>query len=407
MPGKKKRIAYITQSFPLLTETFVYREVLGLRETGHSVHAFAIRKPASDRLSEESRHLMDDSTYFFPVQWFTFFTSHLFYFGTRPGKYLSTLWLVLTKSGKGIRNRILALVHFCMAASFARKMQRLKIRHNHAHFSINAATIALVIYRLTGIPFSFTAHNLLFREQVLLKEKVRKARFIASISEFTRKFLIDLYPDMEFADKIHIVRCGISPSDFNSSASKRENDIPVLLFVAQLAERKGAHVLVEACRILADRKVSFKCEIFGDGPERVRLETLVEKLDLSQFVTLPGAVLQENLKEHLTRADLFVLPCVKAPDGDMDGIPVSLMEAMAMELPVVSTHVSGIPELIEDRQSGLLVEEGNAETLADALQELIDDSALRSRLGKGGRDKIVEGFNIQKSVARIAELMMD
>jgi len=397
-------VAYMTHSFPLLTETFVYREVFGLERKGFRVATFAIWKPDKNKLSQEARHLVDSSHYVFPISWPKFFRAHLYFLGTRPHKYLGTLFFVLTRRGESTKNRRRTFFHFCDAVYLAMEMKRQRIRHIHAHFAINAATVALVASRLLDITFSFTAHNSFFIDRVILKEKVRGARFIIAISDFTRRFLISLVPGDNIGDKIHIVHCGLSPDDFVPPDPKPVNGAPVLLFVAQLSERKGTPVLVEACRILAERGVSFRCVIVGDGPQRELVAQLVEQYALQEVVELAGVVFQEHLKKYLEQADVFVLPCVVASNGDMDGVPVSLMEAMAMEIATVSTDVSGIPELIEDGVSGLLVPEKDAVALADALQRLLKDKELCMRLGKHGRQKVLHEFDIDKTTAQVATL---
>jgi colanic acid/amylovoran biosynthesis glycosyltransferase len=405
MPKQPMSIAYITQSFPLLTETFVYREVSALERQGFRVATFATWKPDENKLHQEARHLMDSSHYVFPISWPKFFKAHLYFLCTCPRKYLGSLFFVLTRRGESLKNRRRTFFHFCEAVYLAMEMKRQHIRHIHAHFAINAATIALVVSRLLDITFSFTAHNSFFIDRVILREKAGAARFIIAISEFTRQFLTILVPEDNIDGKIHIVHCGLATDDFSPPDPKPVNEVPVLLFVAQLAERKGTPVLVEACRILAERGVTFRCVIVGDGPQRALVEQLVKQYALQEVVELAGVVFQEHLKEYLNRADVFILPCITASNGDMDGIPVSLMEAMAMEVATVSTYVSGIPELIEDGQSGLLVQERDAEALADALQRLLEDDELRTRLGKNGRQKVMEDFNIDKSAVQLATLL--
>jgi glycosyltransferase involved in cell wall biosynthesis len=404
MPKKPMSIAYITQSFPLLTETFVYREVSALERQGFRVATFAIWQPDKNKLHQEARHLVDSSHYVFPISWLKFLETHLYFLCTCPKKYLGSLFFVLTRRGESLKNRRRTFFHFCEAVYLAIDMKRQHIRHIHAHFAINAATIALVVSRLLDITFSFTAHNSFFVDRVILEEKARAARFIIAISEFTRQFLTILVPEDNIDGKIHIVHCGLDPDDFSPPDPKPVNDVPVLLFVAQLTERKGAPVLVEACRILAERGLTFRCVIVGDGPQKALVEQLVKQYALQEVVGLKGVVFQEHLKEHLNRADVFVLPCITASTGDMAGVPVSLMEAMAMEVATVSTYVSGIPELIEDGQSGLLVKERDVEALADALQRLLEDDELRTRLGKNGRQKVMEDFNIDQSAAQLATL---
>jgi colanic acid/amylovoran biosynthesis glycosyltransferase len=398
----QRSIAYVSQVFPALTESFVYREVFALRERGFRIVTFAIWKPNKARLSLESRHLVDSCFYVFPISWPDFLKAHLCFLFTRPIKYVGTLFFVLTRREESLQHRCRTFFHFCEAVYMAKEAEIQVVDHVHAHFAINAATIALVLSRLLGISYSFTAHNSFFIDRVILREKVREARFISVISEFSRQFLVNLVPGENADDKMYIVRCGLSPGDFAPPNPKPTNEVPILLFVAQLVERKGAPFLVEACRILAERGVAFRCIIVGDGPQKALVEKLVEQYHLQTAFELPGAVFQEHLKAYLNRADVFVLPCITASSGDVDGIPVSLMEAMAMEIATVSTYVSGIPELIEDGESGLLVRERDPEALADALQRLLGDKELRTRLGKNGRRKVVEEFNIHKSAADLA-----
>lgn len=397
-------IAYIAQTFPALTQTFVYRETQALEEMGFEIVTNAIWKPDVGKLSQESRHLVDRSHYVFPLSWREFFKAHFFILRTRPRKYMGTLLFVLTRKGEQPRNRLRTFYHFLEAVYLAPELERRQVQHIHAHFAINAATLALVLSRLLDISFSFTAHNIFYIDRLLLKEKVWAARFVVAISEFSKRFLLRLVPGENLEDRIHIVHCGLSPEGFAPVDRVRAANVPMLLFVAQLAERKGAPYLVEACRLLAERGVTFRCVIVGDGAQRPLLEQMIDRYSLQDVVELAGAMPQERVKPYLERALLFVLPCITASNGDMDGIPVSLMEAMAMEIPVVSTYVSGIPELIEDGQSGLLVQEKDALGLADALQRLIEDEALRVELGKNGRSKILQDFNIHHNASQLAAL---
>lgn len=397
-------IAYVMQSFPLLTETFIYREIWGLEHRGPKVATFATWKPDEKKLPPEAMHFVDRTTYVFPISWIKFVRAHLYFLGRHPRKYVSTLLFTLTRKGESLRNRFRTFLHFCEAVYLADEMKAQQVRHIHAHFCINAATIALVISRLLDIPFSFTAHNILFTDRVILKEKIRAACFIAAISHFTRQRLMGLVPDDPVEDKIHIVHCGISPGAFAPFAPKPVNDSLTLLFVAQLCERKGAPILVEACRILVERGVKFRCVIVGDGPQRALVEELVEHYSLQRNIELTGAVFQQRIQSYLQQSDVFVLPCLTTPDGDMDGVPVSLMEAMAVEIAAISTRVSGIPELIEDGVSGLLVPEQDPLALADALQSVLEDDELRLRLGENGRHRIMRDFNIEESVRQLAAL---
>ncbi|MDY6866960.1 MAG: glycosyltransferase [Chloroflexota bacterium] len=404
MTSKSTPIGYITQQFPSLTTTFIYREVLALRKVGFNINTFAIWKPNVDKLSDESKHLVDSSFYVFPMSRTKFLMAHLYFLMTHPIKYISTFFFLLTRPGESIANKKRTFFHFFEAIYLALDAKRENIRHIHAHFTVNAATIAFIIARMLDISFSMTVHNNIFTDRVILKEKVKAAKFMIVISEFSRDFLLNLFPKENLDSKFHIVHCGVSPDDFQPAAHKTPNQRPLIFSVSQLAERKGYPVLLEACKILAERGCDFDCMIAGDGPERAILERLREEYQLQDRVQLLGIVFQEQLVDYLNQTDIFVLPCVTAANGDMDGVPVALMEAMAMELPVISTYVSGIPELIEDGQSGLLVEERDAVALADAIQRLLEDQKLRQDLGKGGRCKVSQEYNIFDNAAQLASL---
>ncbi len=401
--SKRNLIGYVLQMYPVLTETFVYREVVALREQGHRVNTYSFRTPDPERLSRESRHLMDETVYVLPLVWLRFVGAHLSFALTRPLRYFGTLFFVLTRRGETARNRLLTFFHFLAAVDLARVMRRDGVTHVHAHFTINAATLALVISRILDIPFSFTAHNLMFRTPLLLRPKLREACFVVAISEYTRSFLVEALPG-EPSPTIHIVHCGVSLVDFAPPQPRPSNDVPRIVFVAQLEPRKGAPVLIEACRILASRGIAFHCRILGDGPERPRIEELIAKHGLGASVELAGTVLQEQLRAHLDAADVFALPCVRAENGDMDGVPVSMMEAMAMEIAPVSTRLSGIPDLVEHESCGLLAEPGDAVGLADVLQRLIEDPLLRERLGRAARQKVAAEFEVDRCAAELAEI---
>lgn len=404
MTSKPAPIAYITQSFPSLTTTFIYREVLALRDIGFEIVTFAIWKPNVNKLSAESKGLVDTSFYVFPISWRKFFAAHLHFFFTRPVKYISTFFFVLTRRGESIKNRRRTFFHFFEAIYLASDAEREGIRHIHAHFTVNAATLALIIARMLDISFSFTAHNNFFTDRLILKEKLKAAKFFIAISQCSRDFLLQFLPEENLQDKSHIVHCGVSPDDFSPPTHERTNQQPLIFSLAQLVERKGLPVLVEACKILHERGYDFQCLIAGDGPQGSILERLILEYQIQDKVQLVGIVFQEQLSDYLDRSDMFVLPCLTADNGDQDGIPVVLMEAMAMEIPTISTYVSGIPELIEDGQSGLLVREKDAVALADAIQRLLIDDELRRAIGKNGRQKVIQEFNIHENAAQLANL---
>jgi colanic acid/amylovoran biosynthesis glycosyltransferase len=395
-------IAYIAQLFPSLSMTFVYREVEALREKGVQVATFSIWNPRWDRLSAEAQHLVDSTSYFFPVVWSRFFFTHLRTMVTRPLRYWGTLLFLLSQPGESLKNRIRTFYHFCEAVYLAPDVRRSGAGHIHSHFALNSATVAMTIARLLDISFSFTAHaNDVFRNPILLRQKIRAARFVIVISEYNREYLYNLVPEPETARKMHLVRYGVDVHHFSPSGRQARNERPVILSVSRLAEKKGLPYLIKACKRLVDADHDFRCLIVGEGSQRPLLEQLISDNDLAAYVSLEGIVFQERLKDYLEQATVFVLPSIVAADGDRDGIPNTLIEAMAIGIPAVSTTVSGIPELIEHEHTGLLVPEKDDRALAEALGRLLDDDMLRRKLGHAGRQKIEQEYSLDRNVEKL------
>ena len=405
--SRKPTIAYVAQFFPYLTETFVYREVCALRDSGFNVVTFSNRTPDPEKLSEESRGLVGSTTYVFPVDWLPVLLAHLYFLLRHPIRYISTAKYVLAVPGESMSNRKRTVGHFFGAVYLAREAQKKGVEHIHAHFAVNAATIGLVMSRLINVTYSFTAHNIFFTDKLILRQKLESATFIPIISDFSRQYLLDYAPDLEgLDDKFHIVRCGISPNDFTPKPylNGSKPPTPQIFSLARMDEKKGMPYLVEACRILRDRGVDFHCVIGGPGEEKPLVEQLVKKYDLSNHIETPGVLFQDQITPYWDKADMFVLACVTAKDGDQDGIPVVLMESMAKCVPSISTYVSGVPELIDDQETGLLVPEKDAEALADAMQKLIDDPAYAVNMGLAGRAKVSSEFNVYNSADKLAKL---
>lgn len=398
-------IAYISQGFPSLTTTFVYREVLALRRRGLTIRPISTWRPQPGTLSEEAVGLIEETFYIFPLRWLRLLAAHLHYLVTRPRRYLGTLGLLTLFNHESLRNRLRLLVHFAYAVCATAEIERCQAQHIHADFALNAATVALVASRLTGRPFSFTAHAAdIFVNPILLREKIAAARFIVAISEYNRRHLIEVAGENGVASKIHVVHCGLDVDQFVPNRERPSNARPLLLAIGRLVEKKGLRYLVKACHILAERGRDFECYIVGQGPEEPTLRELVERYDLTDRVRLLGALPQERVRELLRQADVFALPCVVGSDHDQDGIPVVLMEAMATGVSVVSTRLSGVPEIVRDDVSGLLVPPGDANALVDAIVRLWDNPSLAARLADEGRATVERDFDIEKNAGRLAVL---
>ncbi len=284
---------------------------------------------------------------------------------------------------------------FPKSVFFARIIEELKIEHIHADFVHIPTTAAMIISRLAEIPFSCTGHNsdLYQYPPPDLKDRIRIASPFITISSFWKRHLTTLFGE-KVGSIIKVVHCGVHLDEFQPANIAHKARIR-LLTVARLEPIKGLRYLVEACHLLRERGLDFECQLVGDGCERKHLEQLVREKKLESLVTFHGMVLPEKVLAFYRYADIFVLPSFR------EGIPVSAMEAMAMELPVVSTNVFGIPELVEDGISGILVTPGSANELADAINILSRNRKLRVILGKNGRRKIYQDFNIKKTAREL------
>jgi glycosyltransferase involved in cell wall biosynthesis len=323
-------------------------------------------------------------------------------------RYFSTLATAVADAGQmGLLNRVgLGLLYrFFIAARVARILLREDCRHLHVHFAHIPTDIAMYAAGVSAVSFSFTAHaNDLFERGWLLEKKVQRARFAVTISEYNRQ-LIKKNGGAEH--KIHVIRCGVDHTAFTARSGRAENSVPTIGTLGRMVEKKGVDDLIRACKMLRDRNVDFSVEIAGDGPLLPELQQLVDDSDLSAQVHFKGPLSHDQVPQWLQTLDVFVLACKKDRNGDMDGIPVVLMEAMLAGVPVISTRISGIPELIQDGQSGLLAEPASPDHLARAIARLLSDETLYTDLRKKAIDKVQTEFDLSDNVARLDELFKE
>ena len=273
----------------------------------------------------------------------------------------------------------------------------------HAHWATYPSTAALLLSRSLGIPFSFTAHaHDIYLENHLVDAKLRAAAFAVTISEFNRQ-LLEARFGAQNATKVRVVHCGIPLERFPFQPEDREPGL--ILAVGRLDPIKGFRVLIDACELLRTAGVRFTCDIVGDGPQRKELAARVERSGLGEHVRLRGALAGQEVRRLLYRASVFALPSMVTPEGNMDGIPVALMEAMASGVPVVSTTVSGIPELVRDGQTGHLVAPGDSDAVSRSLGLLLEGAALPMRLATAARRVIEERFDVSTETGKLHVLL--
>lgn len=388
--------------FPKVSETFILNEIIELERLGMQVEVFPLIRQREAVVHAEARDLVARAHYQRPLSR-TVAAAQLHWLWRAPGRYLGAWWRALWGSAGSPPALARALYVVPQAAAAARLMTALEVDRVHAHFANVPALSAYIVHRLTGLPYSFTVHAYdLFVERTMLGEKLAAADFAVTISDYNRRLLAQLYGPA--GRRAHVIRCGVDTAYFRPTAHGRADAPFTVVCVASLQEYKGQRILLEACDLLARRGVAFRCLLAGDGPDRTDLAAEVDRRGLGDAVTFLGAQPRDAVRRWLARADACALASVRTPDGLMDGIPVALMEALACELPVVATDLSGIGELVEHERTGLLVPERDAVALADALERLARDPALRSRLGRAGRAKVLAEFELRGNVRRLHRL---
>ena len=396
-------IAYLGRILPALSETFVVREIAALRSLGARIKAFSLYPPEARVAHPEAPELAREVTVLYRPASPFFWLAHLFFLLRYPRRYWHCLVRYALRPPGTWRNRRRCLAFLAMAPYTAWHLRRAGVQHLHAHFANAPASLALPAAHLAGIPFSFTVHAYdIFIDQLLLPAKLEAAAFVASISRFNLGFLQQNFAAAAARARLELVHNGIDPGRFRPQPHAAGTP-PLVLAVGRLVETKGFHLLLEACARLRQEGRDCRCLIVGEGPEAEHLKNLVVDLGLEERVELPGRLQPEELLPLFRRADLLAMPaCVR--NCDQDGIPTVLIEALAMEIPVVATRVSGFPELVRDGDTGLLVAPDNPEALAAALARLLADHGLGRRLAAAGRELVVAEFNSQRSAARLLEL---
>ncbi|MCA9503578.1 MAG: glycosyltransferase [Spirochaetaceae bacterium] len=402
-----RRVAYVMSRFPKLTETFVLDEMLELERRGVAVEIFPLWRERADVVHPEARPLVERAHYTRTLD-LAILRDNLLCLVRRPRVYLGTLWAIVVSNVRSARYLVAALAIFPKSVHMARRLRALGVEHVHAHFASHPAAAAFVVGRLAGIPWSFTAHGSdLHREQAMLDRKVAEAAFVVAISDYNRRFILDRV-DPRHADRVCVIHCGIEPDRFESAMpGELRGGRLELACIGTLHAVKGQGVLLEACAQLERADIAFRCHLVGDGPDRAALERRVHSLGLDEHVVFHGRQPRAVVRGLLARVHVAVAPSVPTADGRREGIPVVLMEAAACGLPLVASRLSGIPELVESEQSGLLVEPGDVDGLAAALARLAREPETRVRLGRAARARVEAGFalaaNVERLRARFAE----
>jgi glycosyltransferase involved in cell wall biosynthesis len=395
------KIAYVLDTFPVLTQTFILNEIVELIKRGHDIQIFSLFHPSEDIVHEEvyEYKLLGRTHYFTPR----------FILRKNPLRFTENFVKAVLQSLRARRISRNELIADAQLAYFATIMEEKGVELIHAHFA-GVGTTARRLSEITNFPYTFTTHAFdifLNVDREELKKNIEKTSYVLTISQYNKDYLLDLC-GREFENKIKIVHCGIDIKKF--SPKRKEIGRPDnfrILTISRLVEKKGIPYLIEALFLLKRRGKTFTVTIVGDGPQRKIIEELIQKYELENYFVLRGYVKSNEVINFLSNVHVFVLPCIVASNGDRDGIPVALIEAMAMEVPVISTNVSGIPELIKNKQTGLAVQEKDVESLAHAIEQLMENKNFREELGKNGRKKVIEEFNIKRNVMELIKIFKE
>jgi colanic acid/amylovoran biosynthesis glycosyltransferase len=400
-----RRILYISPTLPILTCTFIYREIFDLRDLGLKIDTVSMNTPARREVSGEALELLETTLYLDKISELRKFTSLFKCLILKPVATSRCIWLFLSSSPmKSFRDYLRLGYHLIEACYLAYALKDNKPDHIHSHFITGPTSLGMFLSELIAVPFSFTMHaSLIWIDPLALRTKLRKCKFCVSISQFNKNYVVSEY-GQEWASKIHVVHCGIRLPAAAARQTYPDDGAVSILAVGQLMKRKGFHVLVAAAKLLKERSLNVSWTIVGEGEQRAELERLIAECDVSDVVTLAGAQPHEAIPRFLSEADIFTLPCVIGDDSTRDGIPVAMMEAMAWSLPVVSTDIVGLPELIESGSDGVLVKSGDATALAAAIEELAKSPEQRQRIGEAAARKVDREFNATRSAAQLATL---
>ena len=403
MASIPRRVLYVVSLFPCWSETFIVREISTLIALGVDVRVVSLKRPGEKMVQPDAAELLDrvwhpQSTLTALCRFGITTLRHPLIMFTLVGMALRGLWLQPVVLMKSVFALMRGIEHLDAITRFDPDFI-------HSHWATYPSTVALALSRLTGKPYGFTCHaHDIFVDNQLLKVKLVDACLPVTISRYNVAFLSENITPIA-GDRLQVVHCGVDLPGFVFRGGGRESNF--LVAVGRLDPIKGFDMLVLALARLASSGVAFHCTIIGEGPQRAELERSIAMLDLRDCVRLAGALPQAEVRAMLHSATAFVLPSRIAADGNRDGIPVALMEAMAVGAPVISTRVSGIPELIENDVSGLLVYGDDVDGLADAIQRLLGDADLRKRLALRAREVVERDFDAATEASKLLAAMAE
>jgi len=400
-------LGMILKGYPRISETFISNEILLLENLGFSIHLFSMRHPR-EAFCHESVKMINAPVHYLPESLLMPLPKLLYYnlmlATNRPLVYAKALRLAIKRF---LRTRKVATIKHLLQAGYL--VQHLfpgsNIKHLHAHFAHSPTSVTMFASLLTGLPFSFTAHakDIYTSNQRQLREKIEHARFVVTCTDYNREHLMRL--SHRRITPVHRIYHGININLFSHNTINSNPSAPYqLLTVARITPKKGLPTVYRALRHLCDRGIPFRHTLIGDGDDREKILSLVKELGLNHVTRWLGTQPHHVVLEHYRSADLFVLGCEVAPNGDRDGIPNVFLESMAMGVPVVATNISAIPEVLKEEKTGLLVPPGQPKKMAIAMDRLLTEIGLRKRIISEARRRMIKEFDNKILIGDLAEL---
>lgn len=411
----EQTIGVLLKGYPRLSETFIINELLLLEKLGYKLHIFALRNPGETKVHENVRKVRAQVTYipdyFWPFFW-AFIKANIKLWWRRPSSYWPAFrfaaWRSLRQWSSSTIKRFAQAAYIVEnhVACNAQTTGRVPLAHVYAHFSHGPTTVAYFVTWLTDIKYSFSAHakDIYLQEHDFLREKILKAQFVTTCTDYNKNYLEKVGgPQANVFRTYH----GLDLDRFPGQERAAKNSTPRILSVGRFVPKKGFPVLIRALQLLRERGYKFQCHLIGGGEMEIELRSLIKKLKMEDRIELLGAMSQEELFDYYRRADIFALACEVQSDGDRDGIPNVIVEAMALGIPVVSTNISGIPECVDDGVSGVLVAEKDPAACANGIAKLLDRPEWARQLGQAGRKRVEQDFDSLRNVKKIGAALRE
>lgn len=403
---RRATLGMVLKGFPRISETFISNEIRLLETMGFKIHIFSMRRPRETFAHDSVREIEAQVTYLpesmitgLPVLLLHTFMLLL----ERPGRFLSGLGLLFSRFRLAPKKHTW-LKHFMQAAFLVRTAKEVGLAHVHAHFAHTPTTVGMYAAHFEGVPFSFTAHakDIYTQDPARILDKIERAAFLVTCTKYNKRYLEKI---SGAAKPVHCVYHGINLDLFSANGRPPTAQAPFsIMTVARFVPKKGLDIVLRALRMLRDKGLDFRYTLIGDGAIRDEVTGLIGELGLDDVVELPGTITHGQVIRHFEQSDLFVLGCREAADGDRDGIPNVVAESMAMGVPVASTTVSGVPELVEHEHTGLLCASESVDGMAEIIERLLTDDELRARVIPAARSKVNEVFNNRKLIADLGEI---